>query len=75
MVAAAPRVTAGDAMTRYSEAERIRADAPIEEAIERMLQGAFRHMLVVEGETTIGILRLSEVFARVRRELGYAAQD
>ena len=75
MVAAAPRVAARDAMTRYSEAERISADAPIEEAVERMLQGAFRHMLVVEGSTTVGILRLSEIFARVRRELGYAAQD
>ena len=75
MVAAAPRVAARDAMTRYSEAERISADAPIEEAVERMLQGAFRHMLVVEGSTTVGILRLSEIFARVRRELGYAAQN
>jgi CBS domain-containing protein len=75
MVAAAPRVAARDAMTRYSEAEQISADAPIEEAVERMLQGAFRHMLVVEGSTTVGILRLSEIFARVRRELGYAAQD
>jgi CBS domain-containing protein len=75
MVAAAPRVAARDAMTRYSEAEQISADAPIEEAVERMLQGAFRHMLVVEGGTTVGILRLSEIFARVRRELGYAAQD
>ena len=75
MVAAAPRVAARDAMTRYSEAEQISADAPIEEAVERMLQGAFRHMLVAEGSTTVGILRLSEIFARVRRELGYAAQD
>jgi CBS domain-containing protein len=75
MVAAAPRVAARDAMTRYSEAEQISADAPIEEAVERMLQGAFRHMLVVEGSTTVGILRLSEIFARVRRELEYAAQD
>jgi CBS domain-containing protein len=75
MIAAAPRVPARDAMTRYSEAEHIKADAPIEEAIERMLQGAFRHMLVVEAGTTIGILRLSEIFARVQRELGYASQD
>jgi signal-transduction protein with cAMP-binding, CBS, and nucleotidyltransferase domain len=40
-----------------------------------MLQGSFRHMLVVEAGTTIGILRLSEIFARVRKELGHAAQD
>jgi len=75
MVAAAPRVAARDAMTRYSEAEQIRADAPIEEAIERMLQGSFRHMLVVEAAATIGILRLSEIFARARKEMGPAAQD
>ena len=75
MIAAAPRVAARDAMTLYSEAERISADAPIENAIELMLAGAFRHMLVVEAGTTIGILRLSEIFARVRKELGQAAQD
>lgn len=75
MIAAAPRVAARDAMTLYSEAEHIQADAPIEEAIARMLQGAFRHMLVVEAGTTIGILRLSEIFARVRKELGHAARD
>ena len=75
MIAAAPRVAARDAMTLYSEAERIQADAPIEEAIACMLQGAFRHMLVVEAGTTIGILRLSEIFARVRKELGHAARD
>jgi CBS domain-containing protein len=75
MIAAAPRIAARDAMTHYSEAEHIQADAPLEEAIERMLQGAFRHMLVVEAGTTIGVLRLSEIFARVRKELGHAAQD
>ena len=75
MIAAAPRVAARDAMTRYSEAERIRADASIEEGIECMLQGAFRHMLVVEAGTTIGVLRLSEIFARVHKDLGRAAQD
>jgi CBS domain-containing protein len=75
MIAAAPRVAARDAMTPYGEAEQISADAPIEEAIERMLQGAFRHMLVVEAGTTIGILRLSEIFARARKELGPAAHD
>ena len=75
MIAAAPRVAARDAMTLYSEAERIQARSPIEEAVARMLQGAFRHMLVVEAGTTIGILRLSEIFARVRKELGHAAQD
>jgi len=75
MIAAAPRVAARDAMTRYGEDQQIRADAPIEEAIESMLQGAFRHMLVVEAGTTIGILRLSEIFARARKEMGPAVPD
>jgi CBS domain-containing protein len=75
MIAVAPRVTAETAMTRYSEAEQIDADAPVEAAIERMLAGAFRHMLVVEDGTIIGILRLSEIFARVSRNLGRGSQD
>jgi len=75
MIAVAPWVTAETAMTRYSEAEQIDADAPVEAAIERMLAGAFRHMLVVEDGNTIGILRLSEIFARVSRNLGRGSQD
>jgi len=75
LIAAAPRVAAEKAMTRYSAAEQVRADAPIEEAIERMLAGAFRHMLVVEAGNTIGILRLSEVFARVSKNLGRGSPD
>jgi CBS domain-containing protein len=75
MIAAAPRVAARDAMVRYSDAERVSADAPIEDAIERMLQGAFRHMLVVAEGVTLGVLRLSEIFARVRKEVVPTAQD
>ncbi|MCU0559091.1 MAG: CBS domain-containing protein [Desulfobacterales bacterium] len=75
MVAAAPRVSAREAMTRYTAAEQIDAEASIEEAIGRMLPGALRHMLVVEGETAIGILRLSEIFAQVSRELGHGGLD
>jgi len=74
MKTAASSVAARDAMVRYSDAEQIRADAPIEEAVERMLQGAFRHMLVREEGKTIGILRLSEIFAMVRKEL-HLSQD
>jgi len=75
MIAVAPWVTAETAMTHYSEAEQIDADAPVEAAIERMLAGAFRHMLVVEDGNMIGILRLSEIFARVSRNLGRGSQD
>jgi CBS domain-containing protein len=75
MVAAAPRVAARDAMTRYGVDQQVKADATIEEATERMLQGAFRHLLVVEAGATIGILRLSEIFARARKEMGSVAAD
>jgi CBS domain-containing protein len=75
MMAAAPRVAAEKAMARYSEAEQIDADAPVEEAIERMLAGSFRHMIVVADGNTIGILRLSEIFARVSKNLVHGAQD
>jgi CBS domain-containing protein len=75
MIAAAPRVAAKDAMTLYTAAERISADASLEEVIEKMLAGPYRHMLVDENGTTIGIVRLSEIFASVRKDISRAAQD
>jgi CBS-domain-containing membrane protein len=75
MIAAAPRVAARDSMRRYGRDEQIEAEAPIEEAVARMLQGALRHMLVVEAGATIGILRLSEIFARIHKELSHGGQD
>lgn len=76
LIEATPRVPAKDAMIRYSESERISADASVEDAIERMLSGSFRHLLVLdESGATIGIVRLSEIFARVRKDIGKAVQD
>lgn len=75
LIALAPRVTAREAMTAYSESEHVDASASLEEAVEQMLSGSFRHLLVDEGGTTIGILRLSEVFARICRDVGRTAKE
>lgn len=75
MIVAATRVAAKEAMTPYSEAEHIDADASVEEAVEKMLAGSFRHLIVEEGSEQIGIVRLSEIFANVRKDIGKAAQD
>lgn len=75
MIAAAQRVAAKDAMTPYSPAEHISSEASVEEIVEKMLAGPFRHMLVEENGTTIGIVRLSEIFAQIRKDISRAAQD
>jgi CBS domain-containing protein len=75
MIAMAPRITAADAMMPYGPAGSIDADAPVEEAIEKMLGGPFRHLLVKDGDTTIGIIRLSEIFAIVTKNVFRADQD
>lgn len=75
MIASAIRVSAKDAMTPYSTAEHIDADATAEEAVEKMLAGSFRHLIVEEGGEQIGIIRLSEIFAQIRKDIGKTAQD
>jgi CBS domain containing-hemolysin-like protein len=75
MIAMAPRITAGDAMIPYGKAGSIEADAPVEEAIEKMLDGPFRHLLVTDGDTTVGIVRLSEIFAIVTQNVFRTVQD
>jgi len=75
MIAAAPRVAARDAMTLYSEAEHIDANAAAEDAVAKMLAGPFRHLIVEENGEQIGIIRLSEIFAQIRKDIGKAAQD
>lgn len=75
LIAMAPRITAGDAMIPYGESGSISAEAPVEEAIEKMLDGPFRHLLVKDGDTTIGVIRLSEIFAIVTKNVFRAVQD
>lgn len=75
MIATAPRISAGNAMVPYGQAGSIEAEAPVEEAIEKMLNGPFRHLLVQDGGTTVGIIRLSEIFAMVTKNVFRAVQD
>lgn len=75
MIAASSRVAAKDAMSPYTAAEHVNADDSVEDIIEKMLAGPYRHMLVEENGTTIGIVRLSEIFAQVRKDISRAAQD
>lgn len=75
MIAMASRITAGDAMIPYGKAGSIDAEAPVEEAIEKMLGGPFRHLLVTDGDTTVGIIRLSEIFAIVTKNVFRTVQD
>jgi CBS domain-containing protein len=63
------------AMIPYSESESIPAETPVVEAIEKMLDGPFRHLLVTDGDTTIGVIRLSEIFAIVTQNVFRTVQD
>ncbi len=75
LIAMSPRITAEKAMIPYSESESISAEAPVAEAIEKMLDGPFRHLLVKDGDTTIGVIRLSEIFAIVTQNVFRTVQD
>jgi CBS domain containing-hemolysin-like protein len=75
LIAMAPRITAGDAMIPYGKSEFVSAEAPVEVAIEKMLDGPFCHLLVKDGDTAIGVIRLSEIFAIVTKNVFRAAQD
>ncbi len=66
--AAASRISAGQAMIPYSPEATVAADAPVREAVAKMMDGTMRHLLVKEGGTTVGILRLSEIFAMVSQK-------
>jgi hypothetical protein len=66
---AAHRVRVKDAMHHYQEAEYIDENAPMEEALSRLLSGPYVNLVLMSGNATIGILRLSDVFSRVCKEI------
>ncbi len=45
------------------EAVTVPVDAPLEEAMERMMEGAFRHLLVVHGDDAVGIISMRDLVA------------
>jgi len=65
----ARRVKVKDVMYQYSESEFIDEDAPLEEAVCRLVTGPFLNLVVKSAGVTSGILRLSDVFATVCKEI------
>jgi Mg2+/Co2+ transporter CorB len=58
-----------DVMYRYSESEYIDEDAPLEEALCRLVTGPYLNLVVRSAAVTAGILRMSDVFATVWRAI------
>jgi len=44
-----------------TDLETIEAEEPVEEAVRRMDEGGFRHLPVVEGGRTVGVVSLREL--------------
>jgi predicted transcriptional regulator len=66
---AAHRVRVKDAMYHYHEAEYIEENTSMEEALSRLLSGLYLNLVVTSGNTTVGIVRLSDVFDTVCKEI------
>lgn len=58
-----------DVMYRFSDREYISEDTPIEEVFNRIISGSyFLHLVVTSGETTTGVIRLSDLFNLIWKE-------
>jgi CBS domain containing-hemolysin-like protein len=75
LIAMAPRILVRDVMIPYGDAECIDVDDPVENAIGKMLDGPLQHLLVTDGDTAVGVIRLTEIFARINRKGMMANQD
>lgn len=64
---ASHRVTVKEAMRRYRDVDFIDEQAPMEEVLSRLMDGPCLDLVVTSKETTIGIVRLSDVFSVVCR--------
>jgi CBS domain-containing protein len=58
-----------DFMYSPSQGEYIREDASLDEAIHQMLLGRHNSLLVTRGQDIVGILRLTDVFAFVCKNI------
>jgi hypothetical protein len=67
--AAAHRVRVKEAMYHYQRQEYIDEHAPLEEVLSRLLSGPYLNLVVISATTTVGIVRLSDVFNLVCREI------
>jgi CBS domain-containing protein len=56
-----------------TDPEFIDAEEPVEEAVRRMDEGAFRHLVVVDGERVLGVVSTRDIptltMGRMAKEL------
>lgn len=65
----AHRVQVKDAMHLYHEAQYIDENAFLEEVVCRLLSGPYLNLVLMSGTVTIGIVRMSDVFNRLCKEI------
>ena len=58
-----------DAMYHYHETEYIEENTPMEEVLDILLSGPYLNLVVRSGNATVGIVRLSDVFNTVCKEI------
>ena len=66
---AAHYVRVKEAMVHYEETQYIEDDTPMEVVFRRLVSGPYESLVVVSGRATIGIVRLSDVFSKVCKEI------
>jgi CBS-domain-containing membrane protein len=66
---AAGALKVSDVMHSLTAGEFIRASAPLRKALGLMTSGCLNSLLVSEGDDVVGILRLTDVFDHVCREM------
>lgn len=62
-------VRAKDAMYTPGEGEYVDAEATMDEAVHRLIGGRHHSLLVTRGGAIVGVLRLTDVFETVNREM------
>lgn len=58
-----------DFMQSHSAGEYVAEDCSVDTAIHKLVSGTLLSLLVTRGETIVGILRISDVFAAVFKEM------
>lgn len=68
----AESVKVKDLVRQPSPEERIEEMAPLDLAVHRLARGRHLSLLVTQGDTIVGVLRLSDVFKAVSEMIGVA---
>lgn len=56
------KVLVKDIMYSPSQGEYVKKDAPLAEAVHQFILGCHQSLLVLDGDTVVGVLRLAELF-------------